>query len=63
MQQQLLGLVGHLPTYSSVVEAVGQLEQQAADLHQRLDHRKATRLTGLQQIEQSIRKVFTLNSF
>ena len=52
-----LGLVGHLPTYSSVSEAVGQLEQQKTDLEQRLDQRKAARLTDLQHIAQAIRKV------
>ena len=49
--------MGHLPTYSSVSEAVGQLEQQKTDLEQRLDQRKAARLTDLQHIAQAIRKV------
>jgi hypothetical protein len=53
----LSGLVGHLATYSSVSEAVGELVHQQADLEQRLQERKANRISNLHTTEQNIRKV------
>jgi hypothetical protein len=53
----LSGLVGHLATYSSVSEAVGELVHQQADLQQRLQERKANRIDHLHTTEQNIRKV------
>lgn len=54
---QISGLVGHLPTYSSVGEALGQLEQQQADLTERLGQRRGDRLAHSQHMAQGIRKV------
>lgn len=54
---QISGEVGHLPTYSSVSEAVGQLLQQKADLEEKVVQRQADRQTHFHHIEQSINKL------
>jgi len=54
--------VGHLATYSSVSEAVSQLDQELAHLEQSLQDRKADRITHIHTVQQNIVKVSAASS-